>query len=85
MSLHVNAPAATSTTIESCHCPTCGRERPMLVSTYQWYAPHSTCLGCGDQWNGSEMQERPFARGWRNRSIEDAKRRARWLGLEVPS
>lgn len=36
-------------------------------------AGSETCLGCGDMWTDGEMHDRPFARGWRQENIKDAK------------
>ena len=57
------------------HCPTCKSRRTMVGWWYEWYGWDVTCLGCGEQWSGEEMCERPFERGWRQRNIERAKRR----------
>ena len=50
-------------------CPNCGKRR-MLVETFEWYDALVSCLKCGDQWSGGERLERPFARGWRERSVD---------------
>lgn len=82
--LHIHAPKPESVTIEMHACPTCKGDAPMLISTFEWYAPHSVCLRCGDHWHGSEMAPRPFARAWRAQSIDEAIRRAKAHGLSVP-
>lgn len=81
--VHIYAPAAETTAIEQHRCPTCNGVTEILVSTFEWYAPHSVCFGCGDEWHGSEMAPRPFARGWRQRNIEQATRRAKAIGLTL--
>lgn len=55
-------------------CPTEGRRRRVYGWTSSlWYAPRWTCLGCGDSWSDGEMAPRPFARGWRQRAIAEAR------------
>lgn len=80
--VHVHAPPPLSTEILVCHCPTCERQCEMLVSAFEWYEPHSVCFGCGDEWHGSEMSPRPFARAWRKQSIARAMKRAERHGLK---
>lgn len=60
-------------------CWNCKRRRPVVQTgePYSWYAPHFTCLSCGDGWGDGERDERPFARGWRDERIRDAKKRWR--------
>jgi hypothetical protein len=59
------------------NCPTCDRRR-RFVDTDRglWVGPILTCVGCGDSWSEGCRMERPFARGWRQRAIADA--RAKW-------
>ena len=55
-------------------CPTEQAERRMVGASAAWYGTTWTCLGCGDRWQDGERGSRPFARGWRQRSIEQASR-----------
>jgi ribosomal protein L37AE/L43A len=55
-------------------CPCCQRLRPIAGFYQRWYGFTWTCLGCGDSWSGGELLPRPFARGWRQRSIANARR-----------
>lgn len=72
--VHVCAPSTSRALIERSHCPTCNRRRPFIVLCYDWYGPDATCLGCGERFNEDGRQERPFARGWREKSKADARR-----------
>jgi len=72
--LHICAPAPTERKLMRMECPTCKRRTFFTVWFYEWYGPSETCLRCGEHWNDGERSERPFARGWRQRSIADAKR-----------
>ena len=57
------------------HCETCGLRRRMLYVFERWYGGKFTCLTCGEKYSVDEgRMERPFARGWRQRSVERAKR-----------
>ena len=57
-------------------CPTENRRRRFIVSaTSLWYSPTWQCLGCGDRWSDGERGYRPFARGWRDRAIAEARRK----------
>jgi hypothetical protein len=64
-------------TVEFLECPTCDAVTPMTCRYYEWYGPSMTCLGCGERWHDGEMEERPFARGWRKRRIQEALRKLR--------
>jgi len=57
------------------HCWNCKTKR-RVVEVYggAWYASLYTCCHCGDGWGDGERAERPFARGWRQKSILRAKR-----------
>jgi len=46
----------------------------MLCETFEWYDALVSCLNCGDQWSGGERLERPFASGWRERSVAQLER-----------
>ena len=48
-----------------------------------WYAPHWTCLSCGDSVSEGRMMERPWAQNWWGESIAGAWRRI--LGAPYPS
>ena len=57
-------------------CPTEGKRRRFVVTaTSLWYSPTCYCLGCGDRWSDGERGSRPFARGWRQEAIAEAKRK----------
>ena len=57
------------------HCETCGVNRRMLFRMEAWRGGFWTCLSCGENYNPEEgRMERPFARGWRRRSVAEAKR-----------
>lgn len=60
-------------------CPNCERVRRFVVSyaSSPYYSPSLTCCACGDSWSDGERAPRPFARGWRDKAIREAKRR--WL------
>jgi hypothetical protein len=58
-------------------CPTCQQRRRFAgFDSPPWYGVILTCCACGDTWSDGERQERPFARGWREKSA--AKARALW-------
>jgi hypothetical protein len=66
------------------HCVTCKRLRRVVsLERSLWYAPILTCLGCGDSWSDGEMMPRPFARGWRAKAVEKAKRD--WAAAMTPA
>lgn len=79
MNVHIYAPPTTSERARILPCPTCKQRRKMLVLTYEWHGAFITCTGCGEQWSDGEMCPRPFARGWRQKSIDRAKRQLRKL------
>ena len=56
-------------------CPTCRKRRAMFFHDYEVYGPLVVCLTCGESWSGGEMMPRPFAAGWRRKSVEAAKKR----------
>ena len=58
-------------------CPTCARRTRQLCEFEEWYGWTLTCLSCGDAWTDGEMLPRPFAPGWREKSIAAAKTRVR--------
>ena len=75
--LHICAPLPIDRRFVRNQCPTCDRKTFFLFYYYEWYGASSVCLRCGERWNDGEMEERPFLRGWRTKSIEQAKRRWR--------
>lgn len=85
--LHVNHVRYSEARLAREHCPNC-KKRTFFVSFFQdYYGWDSTCLRCGDSWQGSEMRERPFERGWRERRVKEAKdayRKWRTLLLQQP-
>ena len=55
-------------------CETCGRRRRMLYRMEAWRGGYWRCLSCGENYHSEEDRvERPFARGWRERSVVAAK------------
>src|SRR5262245_44901722 len=54
-------------------CPTCETRRRFAGFDAMWYGPTLACLGCGDSFSDGERAERPFARGWRKKSIAKAE------------
>ena len=72
--IHINWTRYSRRVLAKEHCPNCKR-KTFFVSFFQdWYGWDSTCLKCGDSWQDGEMSERPFLRGWRKKSIEQAKK-----------
>ena len=55
-------------------CWNCETDR-RIVQVYggAWYPSTFYCCHCGDGWGDGERLERPFARGWRQKSIRRAK------------
>ncbi len=80
--VHINRPEVEL----SCQlndCPTCERPRRMFGSFAEWYGTTWTCAGCGDQWSDGERHERPFAPGWRRRSVEYARKQLASIGARA--
>ena len=75
--VHVCSPLLLERKMGRAHCPTCERPTFFLMWYYEWYGGSSVCLRCGDRWNDGEMEERPFERAWRKKSIASAKKRWR--------
>ena len=75
MNIHIHAPQPVTKRKFRRHCPTCQKRTTFIAFGYEWYGWLVTCLSCGDQWSDGERCERPFARGWRAKSIERAKKR----------
>jgi hypothetical protein len=80
--LHIHAPKTTHFCGVN-QCPTCDRPRRMLGSFAEWYGTTWTCTGCGDQWQDGERLERPFAPGWRRRSVEHARKLLDAIGVQA--
>jgi hypothetical protein len=55
----------------------------MLGWFVEWYGSEWTCAGCGDSWADGERLERPFAPGWRRRSIERVRAELKKLGVQA--
>lgn len=64
-------------------CPTCERDRRMLGWYADWYGTRWTCSGCGDSWADGEREGRPFAPGWRRKSVEHARAGLAKLGVQA--
>ena len=64
-------------------CPTCERQRRAYGQAYEWHGATITCAGCGEQWQGDEQAERPFAPGWRRKGIEYARKGLAKLGNQA--
>lgn len=74
MSIHINVPHYDSVLITRVKCPTCDKVRAILTMSQEWYGCRSICLRCGEQWGDGERLPRPFARGWRKQSVEEARK-----------
>lgn len=84
--VHIHAPLPLAAAVLTERCPVCEKRTRHLVSMYAWYGDSHKCLNCGDEWRDGELMSRPFARGWRERSIANGKgyvRRLRELGRLV--
>lgn len=81
--VHIRAPKPVDVRCIVIDCPTCQRRRRAICKFYEWYGASVTCAGCGDSWNDGEMEERPFARGWRRKSIEHARRELAAIGVNA--
>jgi hypothetical protein len=79
--VHICAPPVTRRRIVGMDCPCCGKWTRVMQFFYEWYGASCTCLRCGDRWSDGERLERPFARGWRAKSIADAKKH--WRAMNV--
>ncbi len=78
--VHICAPQPWAVRLVRFRCSTCERRTFHVVASYEWYGPDGTCLRCGERFNEDGRAERPFARGWREKSKADARkfyRRAR--------
>jgi hypothetical protein len=81
--VHIHAPLPVETCCIVIDCPTCQRQRRALCRYYEWYGATVICAGCGDTWNDGEMEYRPFAPGWRRKSIEHARRELAAIGAQA--
>lgn len=72
--LHICRPTVTKMHIERQNCPTCNKRRFLLMWFEDWYGWYGVCLKCGERWGGGERLERPFCRGWRKDSVDQAKK-----------
>jgi hypothetical protein len=82
--LHINWTRYSEVLIGVHACPTCKGFAEMLDRFQEWYGWYSTCLCCGEQWQDSEMCERPFRPRWRRDNIENAQREIEKRGLRFP-
>lgn len=68
------------------HCWNCEQRRRIVGFDQTWYGITWTCCRCGDGWSNGETTPRPFARGWRQKSIAAAREHwseaVRFLGPE---
>ena len=81
--IHIHAPQPVKTCVTVNNCPTCERPRKMLVRYYEWYGATVICAGCGETWHDGEREERPFAPGWRRKSIERARSVLTSIGVQA--
>lgn len=72
--LHILAPAPITRKLLRLKCTTCEKKTWFTCWHYEWYGSSKTCLRCGENFADNQRCERPFAPGWRKRSIQDAKR-----------
>ncbi len=75
MAVIICAPRPVTIKMVENDCPTCKKKTEFLFESYEWYGGEITCLNCGDRWNEDGRAERPFMRGWREKSIANAKAR----------
>ena len=81
MEIHICSPKLMSWSVRRFKCPNCGK-RKMLFEYCEWYGASVGCLHCGDQWNDGELSPRPFARGWRERSVAELQKRLTMLAVD---
>ena len=79
MSVHICAPSPWRVRIRRLPwpCAGCNRQSFAVEADYEWYGPTIWCLRCGESYQESEggmEYSRPFARGWRAKSKEYARR-----------
>lgn len=80
MSIHICSPKLQKWEVRHYKCPNCGK-RKMLVEYFEWYGASVSCLNCGDEWHDGELSPRSFARGWRERAVEQLQKRLTLLAL----
>ncbi len=80
--LHIHVPKGQDFAAVN-HCPVCARPRRMLGHFVEWYGTTWTCAGCGDSWQDGERLERPFAPGWRQQTVRQARERLAALGVQA--
>lgn len=71
--IHINIPRIEEIKLKRHDCPTCEKNRFMVVYFEEWYGATNTCLKCGEQWSGGEQRPRPFCRGWRKDNVKRIK------------
>ena len=81
--IHISFARYSSQFCRIVDCPTCERPRRMLGQYQEWYGTTLTCAGCGDQWSDGERHDRPFAPGWRRKSIERARKVLAEIGVQA--
>jgi hypothetical protein len=54
-------------------CPTCQHYGRWAGFEQVWYGTTWTCLNCGDSFTDGYRIARPFARGWRTKSIRHGR------------
>lgn len=74
---HLKRTDFTDASVRRHYCPTCEKRTTFYGLFQDWYGWLITCLTCGDRWQDGEMLPRPFERGWREKSVERAKRAMR--------
>lgn len=78
--LHINWTRFSEVKAIRVACPTCRPFRVAAVASFQeWYGWLVTCLRCGEQWEDGEVLPRPCERGWRVKSIQEARKRYRQM------
>jgi hypothetical protein len=81
MMIHIYAPHPIERVAKIEACPCC-KQRSVFVGWFvEWYGWDQTCLRCGDSWSDGELRERPFVRGWRQKSIDSARKYFKSLSL----
>lgn len=55
-------------------CPVCECKTEMVARYEAYYDTTVHCCKCGDSWQGGELLERPFARGWRKQAVKAHRR-----------
>jgi hypothetical protein len=71
--VHIHAPKATAKRAVAETCLDCKKRTRMLEFFTPWYGWDSTCLKCGRKWGDGQWLALEFARGARQRNIDEAK------------